>query len=362
MRAVYLEAPGVMRVGECPAPGLTPGSALLRVDAAAICGSDVRAYRYGSAVITYPHILGHEVAATVLEVSGSTPGLSPGDRVVIVPAMLCGECRACRRGYPPDLCERKAGLGWHYQGGLAEQMLLPPPAVSGRGYVHIPQGLAAEHACLAEPIACALRGLEQLDLSPGESLVVVGAGPIGLLLCLLARARGARSVILVQRSAHRLERAREMQVADSYLRSTQPDLLEKVKSATDNWGADAAICAAPSAEAAVIAVEAVHPRGRVNFFAGLPRDRASISLDANRIHYQEIEITGTAGATAEATAQALAMMASGELSPERLISHRLSLAEVPQGFDLVARGEALKVVVIPRKVADGPRTGRLTSP
>lgn len=348
MIAALYKGVGKIECEELPTPPLEPGTVLLKVEACAICGTDRRSYRHGHASITTPVILGHEVVGIVEAVGdGADCGLDEGDRIAVVPAIACGECDTCKRGYPPDLCRKKFGMGRDFAGGFAEYCLLPPAAVHDRAWVKVPEGLDPAVAVLAEPGSCALRGVERSAVGEGDTVVVMGAGPIGSLQALLSRNAGAARVILVAPAGKRMERAREFGVADRYVLVGKEDVREAVLAETDGHGANAVLTATSSPAASEQAFHLVDHRGRINLFAGLPKDHPEITINSNDIHYGEWTVTGTAGASKQSMRRFVELLVREEESFARLVTHRLGLDRLSEGLELTTTGEALKAAIMP---------------
>jgi L-iditol 2-dehydrogenase len=346
-KAAVLEQLGVIEVKEVPDPPLLPGSLRVKVEACAICGSDIRIYRKGDYRATLPRILGHEIVGTVEELGRGTKGFRVGDRVAVAPGHGCGRCVYCRNGMENVCIDARPSIGYASSGGFA-QYIVPPVNVVEIGFVnHLPDGLPFEKAALSELLACCINGQERAAVGAGDVVVVMGAGPAGCFHIELARARGASKVILVQRSTARLDFARTTLCPDVATKAAGAELVDLVKSETGGIGANAVIVAAPSPEAQEVAVSLAAPRGRVVFFGGLPKDRKQISIDANVIHYLEIDVTGASSSLARQNREALQMIADGRVRAEKFITHRFGLEKTPEAFALVERKEACKALVFP---------------
>jgi L-iditol 2-dehydrogenase len=234
MRAAVLEELERMVVREVPDPRIGPGEILVRVRACAVCGSDVRIYHHGNPRVQPPHILGHEIAGDVIAVGAGVEQFQVGDRVATAADVPCGVCEYCRAGMGNN-CAINYALGYQFPGGFAELLALNRVTVSYGPVHHIPHGMSYETATLAEPLACCLNGLERSFLAPGDSVLIIGAGPAGILLAEAAKALGATQVILAQRSARRLELARAFR-ADALIATQQQDLQEAVMDLTRGRG------------------------------------------------------------------------------------------------------------------------------
>lgn len=343
MKAAVLHAPNDMRLQSVADPVLQQGDMLLRMRAATICGTDVRIFRgRKTRGVRYPSILGHEFVGEVVETGGNA-GWSDGDLVCVCPAMACGQCGPCRNGVS-NLCASLVAYGYELDGGFAELIRVPRSAVIEGNVMRLPAGLDPVLAALAEPLACVINGQDLIGINSGETVVVLGTGPIGLLHIMLARNRGAAMVVAGQRSLHRREAARAAG-ADMAIDPQAEDMAARVRDATGGRGADVVIVAAGSADLANLAMRLVRPRGRVSLFAGFPAG-VETGFDLNALHYGEIIVTGAFGLTLAQFTLALDLIASGKLPVQSLISHRLALDDAMAAFQIAEQGAALKVAVI----------------
>ncbi len=238
-------------------------------------------------------------------------------------------------------------IGYFWPGSFAEYMV-PPPRALTQGFVQkIPAGLSYEEAALAEPLACCVNGQNLLHAGASDTVVVIGAGPIGLMHVLLAQARGCQKVVLVQRSQARLDLARRVVQADAFISTVDEDPVERVRAETDGRGADVVIVAAASKEAQQMALQMVGLRGRVSFFGGLGHSDSLAKLDSNLIHYKECTVTGASSSTSEQNREALRLLASGAVRGRVLISHEFPLERITEALEVARSSQGLKVVVIP---------------
>jgi L-iditol 2-dehydrogenase len=346
MRAAVLQDLGRIVVEEAPTPeDVGDEEVLVRVRACAVCGSDVRIFRHGNPRVTPPAIIGHEIAGEVVKVGAAVAKFEPGDRVATGADVPCGVCEWCAR----DMCTNCAtnyALGYQFPGGFAQYLRLNATTVRYGPVHHIPEGLSFEEATLAEPLACCLNGLERAAFRPGESLVIIGAGPAGCLMADLAKALGAGRVILAQRSLKRLEVAKHSR-ADALVSTTEEDLRERVRQETGGEGVDIAVVACASVEAQEQAPHLLRNRGRVNFFGGLPRGSRPAHVDSNLVHYKELCLTGSHGSTPHQHRVALGLIGSGQVKVGYLITHRFPLDQVEEALRVVEEREGMKVIVAP---------------
>ncbi|MFC7642745.1 zinc-binding dehydrogenase [Streptosporangium lutulentum] len=271
-------------------------------------------------------------------------GWAPGDRVQVIAAIPCGACAECRRGRM-TVCPNQESMGYHYDGGFAEYMVVPAKVLAVDGLNRIPDGVGFAEASVAEPLACVLNGQELAHVSEGDDVVIMGSGPIGCLHVRLARSRGAARVFLVDINAERLEMAAGLVKPDATVHGE--DVVEQILKLTEGRGADVVITAAASGAAQEQALRMAARQGRISFFGGLPKDNPIINCDSNLVHYRELTIVGANGSSPAHNARALRLIADGAVPVSDLITHRIPLPEVLHGLDIVSRGEAIKVTVEP---------------
>jgi L-iditol 2-dehydrogenase len=344
MEALVYHGPNDLRVEDRPSPEPGPGEAVLRVGACGICGTDLRIAAGGHRA--YPpgtvRIPGHEVAGTILAVSDGID-LKEGQPAFVAPNVGCGRCAQCRAGQV-NLCVRPEAVGISMDGGLADQLLLPANLVAQGNVLPVPGTADLRAVALAEPLACVLRGSEACDIKAGDLVVIVGAGPVGLMHLLLARLAEPSAVIVSQRSEERRRLALEYGADEAV---SPDDLGTTVMDMSGGRGADVVIIAAPAPEVQRQALEIAAPAGRINFFGGLPRGRSLVELDTNLIHYKEIVVTGTTANTTEDCRRALELVLGGFIDTAALISRSYRLAQADEALAAAGSGEALKFVIEP---------------
>ncbi|MBO3746785.1 zinc-dependent dehydrogenase [Streptosporangiaceae bacterium NEAU-GS5] len=341
MKVARFHAPGDVRLEEAPEPSPGPGEVKIRVRNCSTCGTDVKIFRYGHHHIRPPRVMGHEIAGEIVSVGDDVHGWTSGDRVQVIAAIPCGQCSECRRGRM-TVCPNQESMGYHYDGGFAEFMIVPAKVLAVGGLNRIPSGVSFAEASVAEPLACVLNGQELARVGDGDDVVVMGAGPIGCLHVRLARSRGAGRVFLADVNPDRLHMAADLVKPDAAL---DGDIEQAVLALTEGRGADVIITAAAAGAAQESAVRMAARQGRISFFGGLPKDDPIIALDSNLVHYRELTIVGANGSSPAHNARALDLIASGAVPVADLITHRLPLDGVLDAFDLVASGTAIKVTI-----------------
>jgi L-iditol 2-dehydrogenase len=245
------------------------------------------------------------------------------------------------------ICPDQVSMGYDFDGGFAEFMVVPAQVLAVDGLNRIPENVSFAEASVAEPFACAINAQELVGVGEGDDVVVVGSGPIGCLHVRIARARGAKRVFLVELSRERLDMAADIVQPDGAICASETDAVEEVLRLTDGRGADVVITAAASGAAQEQALRMVAPGGRISFFGGLPKDKPVIALDSNVVHYKELMIRGANGSSPEHNKRALAMIADGSVHVADLITHRLPLDQLIDGIGVVSRGEGIKVTIEP---------------
>jgi L-iditol 2-dehydrogenase len=350
MNAALLMRPGRIELVQVPRPACPEGGLLLKVAACGVCGSDIRAYhgrkqitqKHAVAGQTLPgHIIGHEIAGTVEAVGSGVASFHPGELVTVAPSITCGTCDACRRGQS-TVCRSYQALGWQYPGGFAEYVAVPPRLLHDGSVNRIPEGVPAWKACLAEPLACAIHAQDAMGAGPGDSVLVVGAGPMGCLNLLLARQRGATFVAVTDPNACRRDLVKALG-ADLAVDSNAIDMIQGLLDGTGGQGFSVVIFAVSSIKPIRDVLGAMDggtyrllaPGSRVNVFSGLDPGDTSMTLDARVIFYQGISLICSVNSAPRHNAQALDLIARGAIDVTPLVTARLPLSRAADAFQLV---------------------------
>jgi len=344
MLALVLEEVGKLLVTWVQKPQVVPGSVLVRVKACAICGSDLRIVNHGNPRVLPPTILGHESSGVVEKVGEGVSKFKPGDRVALGADVPCGKCSYCEAGIG-NVCLTNYAMGYQFPGSFAEYVLLNPLVVEHGPVHHIPNNVSFDESALAEPLACCLNALELCQVNIGETVVVIGAGPIGCMLMEVARKMGAGNVIGVNRTRKREEIVK--QVADVVIYTSEEDLVSRIFEETDGFGADVVLTACSSPEAQIDALKIVRNRGRVNFFGGLPPGTPPTSIDTNIIHYKEILLTGAHGSVPRHHRQALELISKGIIEVKKYISSTYPLSEAVEAFKKAREKTEMRIIIHP---------------
>jgi L-iditol 2-dehydrogenase len=343
MRAAVFEGPERISVREVELTPCGDDDIVMKVYACGLCGSDIRNYKTGLKGNVKSQIMGHEFTGTVTELGSNVTGYKIGDSLAVAPDVSCGECWYCKRGLV-NLCANHRMVGTHWPGGFAEYVHLPK-VVLARGMVHhIPEGLSLEDAALSEPASSVIAAQENAGVGLGDTVLIIGDGPIGCLHIDVARARGASRVIMA--GLMRLKEAERFK-PDLLIDAGSQDTVAEVLAFTDGLGVDVAIVANPVATTQAQAVKSVRKRGRVVLFGGLPKSAPETSLDGNLIHYGEIQVMGAFSYPAHIHQKALAIIKAGLIRPSMYFNMTTPLDDIASGFAAAATGKALKVLVKP---------------
>lgn len=345
MKAVVYTAPGEVSVTDVPTPHAGAGEVLLRVTSNTICGTDLRiAKGLKRKGVIAPRILGHEVAGEIVEVGEGVVDYQVGQTVGVCPTYHCGACRECQRGRY-HLCLKAEVLGHQTDGGLASHLLIPAHGVAEKVLVPFHGDIDPAALSLAEPLSCVIHGQRFLNISVGDTVVIMGGGAIGLLHAQVARLSGASRVILSEPMEFRRSLATQFGV-DRTVDPTTENLHEVVASLTDGHGADVVIvCIGINALVnEALTLSARH--GRVSLFAGFPADELA-QMDANLIHYRELTVVGSSNSTVTDYHSAVDLLERGAVVVDPLITHRFTLDQYEQAVDTISAPDALKVAIIP---------------
>jgi L-iditol 2-dehydrogenase len=345
MSAVVYHGKGDVRVERIPVPECKPGELRIRIDACAVCGSDQKTFNSGNPRMKPPITMGHEFTGLVETVGGVVKGFRVGERVVMATSISCGECFYCKKGWS-NLCTKLNPMGFSYPGGMAEYVIIPEIALKNGHVIKVPPEVPAEHAALAEPFSCAVNAAENCMIGTGDTVVVVGAGPLGIMNLYVAGAFGASKLILAQREGKRLEQARAF-VCDRLVNTTAENLVEVVRQETAGVGADCVIVAAPEALVQEQALGLARKKGRVCLFASLPLGKNMLTIDSRAIHYGELAVLGASDSTPRQVQKAVDLLSRPGSPAGRLATPVLPLDRIADAFRIMAERDGMRVVLKP---------------
>lgn len=345
MRAALMYGPGDIRVEEIEKPACPEGGFLLKVMAIGLCGSDIRNLTTDSRKGDYPHIYGHEIVGIIEEVSPGMAEYKKGDRVYVYPVDHCLKCEECRSGHSEN-CSN-AGDYTSRQGGFADYVPVTKEQVERDSVFLIPDEVSFESASLGEPLSSVYACQDNINVGFGDTIVIIGAGPIGCFHAQMAKLRGAKKVIMIEINDSRLELAKQFGV-DETVNSTREDPIEAVRRMTGGKGADKVISANPSTQAQAQSIFMARKGGIIVFFGGTAKG-AMTELDTNYIHYNNLWIYGHFGASSIQVQKSFELAISEDFPTEKFITHILPLEEINKGIELTRSGEAVKVVLLPNQ-------------
>lgn len=342
MKALVFQGPNTMNLKQIEMPVLSEGDILVKVSVCLVCGTDIRIYRGKKTKGVRPNsVLGHEFSGIVAE--SRSDAFRPGDLVSIAPVLACGTCYNCTHGQE-NVCANRRAYGYEFDGAFAEYVLVPAEYIKSGNVFRVPEGLSMPEAALAEPLACCINGQSNAPVKLGDVVVIMGAGPIGLLHLQLAKASGA-SVIMSEPNAMRRELARELG-ADRVVDPTAEDLAAVVDSLSGGVGADVVMLAIGVPALVNVALDLVKKRGAVNLFAGFSVGDMP-PVDVNKIHYKEIHLTGASASARKDHELALTLIKNKTVEASKIISHCFSLEEAGKALELAESGGGIKVAIMP---------------
>jgi L-iditol 2-dehydrogenase len=342
MKAAVLYGREDVRIEDLPEMPLGPGEVRVRIKAALTCGTDLKVYRrgYHARMLTPPCVFGHELAGSVVETHPQTNGWSVGDRVVAANSAPCGACEPCLRGQE-NLCDDLLFLNGAYAASI-----VVPARIVAKNLMRMKEGTSFESAAMTEPLACVVQGMADLRPQPGERVLVMGAGPIGLFAVALARHAGC-TVTVAGRGAARLALARRLGAERVVDMDGQEDLESAVRMELPAAVFDVVFEAVGKPTAWESATRLVRKGGRVNFFGGCPGG-TSVSLETGLIHYSNLTLLASFHHTPRTIRRALELIESGVIRSEDFVDGRCALEDLPALFRSMAAGNrAVKTLVVP---------------
>jgi L-iditol 2-dehydrogenase len=343
MTAAVLYGRENVKVEEVPVPTVGDEDVLVRVDVALTCGTDLKVWKrgYHARMITPPALFGHELAGVVVATGAKVRGVQQGQRVVPANSAPCGECFFCRAGQP-NLCEDLL-----FNNGAYAQFMRIPGRIVQQNLLEVPAHVSSRDAAMAEPLACVLRGIEEMRLPEGATVAVIGCGAIGLKFVRVLSRRGARVIALGKREGQ-MAAARRLGAAEAIDVTQTLDPTDAVRKLTDGRrGADAVVEAAGQPATWEWALRMVRRGGSVNLFGGCAKG-TEVRMDPSELHYSEITIRSTFHHTPRHMREALASIACGEVATGDFITAERPLTDLPQVFEeMKSRNGELKTAVIP---------------
>ncbi len=340
MLANLLLKPGVLKLKEIKTPEPSIGEILVKIKAALTCGTDLKAFKRGHPVIPMPAVFGHEFSGIVEKVGRGVRKLSRGMEIMAVHSAPCQQCYFCKKKLF-NLCENI--MRTKVLGAFAEYILLPKHIVKHNVYVK-PKNLSFEEASFLEPLSCVIHSINSVDIARGDTALIIGAGPVGLLHLMLLKTMGVK-VIIIEKEKGRLKKAFE-EKADIVIDAKKKNIGKKIKSFTKTTGADIVFECTGIPEVWEESVSFVRRGGTVILFGGC-REGTIVSFDAGRIHYDEITLKGVFHYKPSDVSQAFKLLSSRKIKANGLISGRYPLNKLKTAFERLAKGDGIKYAIIP---------------
>ena len=337
MKAVYMEKPWNIEISDVQMPKPKEGEALLRVKSAGICGSDIGAFRGTNGLVSYPRIIGHEIAGEVISIpENNKNGIKPGDRVIVDPYLYCGHCYPCSIGRT-NCCVDLKVLGVHVDGGMAEYFCHPADML-----LKVPDDMPWDIIPLAEPLTIALHGIHRLNLKAGEHIAINGAGPIGLLAAMVALHYGAEP-IMIDLVKERLDFAKSLGVRYT-ISLREEDLVEKVSEYTNGRMAECVMEASGANSAIRATLDIVSHAGRIAL-TGWPKQETPIPTDM--ITRKEVDVRGARTSAGEFP-EAIDLIYHQKVDARRILTKVISIDEAPETIRDIEKnpGNYMKVNIL----------------
>ena len=343
MQAAVLHGREDIRIESVPVPDAGPGELIVSVGAALTCGTDLKVFRrgYHARMIVPPALFGHELAGTVVEAGAGVTAFAPGDRVAALNSAPCGQCYFCARGQE-NLCDDLL-----FNNGAYAEFIRIPARIVAKNTLHVPDNVPLEHAALTEPLACAVHGFEDSRPRPGDTVAIIGGGPLGLMMLHVAALAGCETIAIVKHDGQ-VEAARQLGAAHVVQTTSIRKAIRETRALTPkDRGVDIAIEVVGVPEAWEEAVEMVRKGGTVNFFGGCAVG-TRVNLDTNRIHYSDITLRATFHHTPAICRKALDLIAGGRFQASAFITGHAHLYELNRVFEkLMKRSTEIKTAIVP---------------
>jgi L-iditol 2-dehydrogenase len=342
--ATYTQGKG-FAIAELPVPEIDDDELLVRIEAASICGTDVKMIGHGHRKLRDGQriVLGHEFVGRVAKAGARVRNFQGGMRVGVAPNIGCGHCEMCAKALM-NMCPNYSAFGIDRDGAHTEYVRIPAAAIAQGNVLPLSETLSPTSAVLAEPLSCAINGVRAAQVALGDSVLIYGSGPMGLLNLMVAAAAGASRLIMVDLNPARLELAKRLG-ATEVINPQDESVRDWVGRETNGRGVDVVIVAVPVRQAQQEGIHLLAPFGRLSLFAGLPKDEAGVELDTNAIHYRNLMVTGTTGGAPQDYRAAVKMIESGKIRVAEIVSDTLPIQDLAKAYELAQSGQRMKIVV-----------------
>ncbi|MCX6986465.1 MAG: alcohol dehydrogenase catalytic domain-containing protein [Lentisphaerae bacterium] len=346
MKAAVIKKPGLIIVEEVATPKPDEGEVLLKVEACALCGTDQRVLK-GEKHVDVP-IVGHEITGTVVETGRGVKEIKKGERYAVQTVIGCGKCPLCKV-HRENLCENGfKAIGYQWNGGFAEYMIMPKSGVDLGCLIPISGKMSAEAGTLIEPLSCCVNGMRCIPFENGGHVVVFGGGIIGVLNALVAKARGAGEVTIMDVSQERLDLHRKLKLPfDNLVNSAKTNPVDWIKQNTGGRGVDAVVVAASVKSIVPVGIKILARSGHLSIFAGMPKSDPVEQIDLNLIHYLELHVHGANSSVRKDYIEARNLIESGKINADALVTHKFGLDDFNKAVDIQGNPSsgAMKVVI-----------------
>ena len=336
-----------LRLEEVAIPNISDDEMLLRVMSSSICGTDLRIIRHGHHKLQHSQkiVLGHEFSGTIETIGSRVQNYHVGQRVAVAPNVGCGLCSQCIEG-KANMCPNYEAFGISFDGGHAEFVKIPASVISQGNVMPLPDGVSFDEASLNEPLACVINSTFACRIVLGDTIVIFGAGPMGLLHLMLAKLSGAGVVIVCDIMDEKLQRAQELG-ADHIINPQRSDPKTAILALTQAQGADVVVTACPVHSVQEQAIEVAAPFGRICFFGGLPHKDPKITINSNLIHYRNLIVTGVTGGSNADYKRGLKLLVGKKINLMAVVSATYRLSQAAEAFETALTGRVLRIILKP---------------
>lgn len=335
-------APKDVRIEEMKEiPKISTGEVLVKIEACAICGTDVKSFVNGNPRIKPPQIMGHELCGTIVELGEGVENYKIGQRVTMATTIGCGDCYYCNKG-KTNLCRSAEAMGFHYSGAMAPYAVIPAKAVKQNYLVDVGD-LDATIASLSEPMSCAINNIERVPEEELENVLIWGLGPLGMLHALCVREKGVKNIVCVANPGKRFDMARGMGLTVV----TPDEIDEKYKELSKVEGFDLILITAPDNGVQSKAPLYARKGGYVSYFASLPVGNEMLNMNSRTIHYNELVLYGTSDSTVKHVQAAVDLLRKNPDGFRPLITHVMPFSDFHKAMDEIKARNAVKIVLVP---------------
>jgi L-iditol 2-dehydrogenase len=325
-------------------PVLKDKEVLLKVESCGICGSDLKIKKFGNKRVKSGQIIGHEISGQIIKVNNNSK-FKVGDKVSLGADIPCQNCRNCKLG-SPNFCEENLAIGHEIEGGFSQYMVLNNHTLN-HGPIKKFNNIDYDIASLAEPLACCINGYEKVSFNSYESVLIMGSGPIGVMLAFLANNLGIKQIFMTDVSDDRLEILDNFSFITNYTNSSKIDIKSWIGDNTKQIGLDLIFTANNNINSHIDALNLLRSRTVINFFGGLPANSENIKLDTNILHYEESVLTGSHGSTPKQHSEALSLIEKNKIFFKKIISKTYSIDEYEKAYESATNSKFLKILIKP---------------